>query len=149
MNNVATNVTRVSFVASDVVSDWRIERVHAVRGESLATAACLARVEGHAFSEAGTAAAWSLHGVRSNERYLEREEKQRLASIQQGLGRTASTSGALIPIRKSDGWWELSQDERRAVFEARSRHIAIGARYLPAVAAPPTTPEILGTLPTF
>ena len=40
----------------------------------------------------------------------------------------------LIPIRKADAWWELSQDERRAVFEARSRHIAIGAQYLPAIA---------------
>jgi hypothetical protein len=134
MNSVATNITRVSFVASDVVSEWRIERVHAVRGESLAAAAGLARVEGHAFSDAATAAAWTLHGVRSNERYLEREEKQRLASIQQGLGRPASNLGALIPIRKADAWWELPQDERRAVFEARSRHIAIGAQYLPAVA---------------
>ena len=134
MNNVATNITRVSFVASDVVSDWRIERVHAVRGESLATAAGLARLEGHAFSDAVGGAAWGLHGVRSNERYLEREEKQRLASIQQGLGRADSNLGALIPIRKADAWWELPQDERRAVFEARSRHIAIGAQYLPAVA---------------
>ncbi len=134
MTDLATNITRVSFIASDAVSEWRIERVHAVRGESLAPAAGLARVEGHAFSDADTAAAWALHGVRSNERYLEREEKQRLASIQQGLGRAASTAGALIPIRKADAWWELSQDERRAVFEARSRHIAIGAHYLPAVA---------------
>jgi Chlorite dismutase len=133
----SANITRVSFIASSVVSEWRIERVHAVRGDTLASAAGLARVEGHAFVDGGSsdsAAAWTIHGVRSNERYLEREEKQRLAPIQQGLGRPASNAGALIPIRKADAWWELPQDERRAVFEARSRHIAIGARYLPAVA---------------
>jgi len=31
-------------------------------------------------------------------------------------------------------WWELSQDERREIFEERSRHIATGLEYLPAVA---------------
>ena len=134
--SASANITRVSFIASDTVSDWRIERVRAARGEALAPAAGLVRVEGHAFVDGGgdTAAAWTIHGVRSNERYLEREEKQRLAPIQQGLGRPASNVGALIPIRKADAWWELPQDERRAVFEARSRHIAIGAQYLPAVA---------------
>ena len=108
--------------------------MHAVRGEPLAKAPRLARVEGHAFTTVKRAA-WTLHGVRSNERYLERDEKNRLVAIQQGLGRVRrATVGALIPIRKADAWWELPQDERRAVFEARSRHIAIGAQYLPAVA---------------
>jgi hypothetical protein len=32
INSVATDITRVSFAASDVVSEWRIDRVHAVRG---------------------------------------------------------------------------------------------------------------------
>jgi hypothetical protein len=138
--SASASITRVSFIASHAVSEWRIERVHAVRGETLAPAAGLARVEGHAFvdgdsgGDAAAAAAWTIHGVRSNERYLEREERQRLAPVQQGLGRPASNAGALIPIRKADAWWELPQDERRAVFEARSRHIAIGAQYLPAVA---------------
>lgn len=134
--STSANITRVSFVASHAVSEWRIERVHAVRGETLAPAAGLARVEGQAFVDGGgaAAAAWTIRGVRSNERYLEREERQRLAPVQQGLGRPASNVGALIPMRKADAWWELPQDERRAVFEARSRHIAIGAQYLPAVA---------------
>ncbi len=38
------------------------------------------------------------------------------------------------PIRKSEAWWSLPQDERRANFEERSRHIATGLKYLPAVA---------------
>jgi chlorite dismutase len=40
----------------------------------------------------------------------------------------------LIPITKAPTWWALPQDERRAIFEERSRHIATGLRYLPAVA---------------
>jgi hypothetical protein len=40
----------------------------------------------------------------------------------------------LIPIRKSAAWWDLAQDERRAIFEEQSRHTAIGLDYLPGVA---------------
>lgn len=32
------------------------------------------------------------------------------------------------------GWWELPQDERRAIFEETSHHTAIGMEFLPAVA---------------
>ena len=35
----------------------------------------------------------------------------------------------LIPIRKNEAWWALAQDERRAIFEERSHHIAIGLEY--------------------
>lgn len=31
-------------------------------------------------------------------------------------------------------WWELPQDERRAIFEEESHHTEIGLDYLPAVA---------------
>ena len=77
---------------------------------------------------------WLLRGITSNERYVVREEKVALVSKQEGLGREASTRAALIPIRKNAAWWALSQDERRDVFEAQSRHIAMGLKYLPAVA---------------
>ena len=40
----------------------------------------------------------------------------------------------LIPIRKTEAWWALAQDERRAIFEEQSRHIGVGLEYLPAVA---------------
>ena len=32
------------------------------------------------------------------------------------------------------GWWQLTQDERRDIFEERSHHVRIGAAALPAVA---------------
>lgn len=79
-------------------------------------------------------ATWLLRGITSNERYVVREEKAALVSKQEGLGREASTRAALIPIRKSAASWALPQDERREIFEARSRHIASGLKYLPAVA---------------
>ena len=50
------------------------------------------------------------------------------------LGRPQATRAALIPIRKTGWWWALAQDERRRIFEERSKHVATGLRYLPAVA---------------
>ena len=125
-------MARVSFVAG-ASGEWQVERMAAARGTTLPAAAAVSRVEGADFV-ASPEAVWILRGARSNARYLERAEKDRLISIQEGLGRPASAMAALIPIRKSDAWWELPQDERRAIFEARSRHITIGARYLPAIA---------------
>ena len=48
----------------------------------------------------------------------------------EALGNT----GSLIPVRKSSAWWDLPQDERRAIFQERSHHIQTGLEYLPAVA---------------
>jgi chlorite dismutase len=58
----------------------------------------------------------------------------RPARVQQDLSRPQATLAALIPIRKTDAWWTLAQDERRLIFEEQSRHIAIGLEYLPGVA---------------
>lgn len=79
-------------------------------------------------------AAWTLTGVTSNERYVERSERTALTAVQQPLGRPTATCAALIPIRKSKAWWGLTQDERRDVFEERSHHMVVGLEYLPAVA---------------
>ena len=54
--------------------------------------------------------------------------------MQADLGRSAAVCAALIPIRKTPAWWALAQDERRAVMEEQSHHIAIGMEYLPAIA---------------
>jgi chlorite dismutase len=79
-------------------------------------------------------AKWCLRGLTSNERYVNRFEKNRLTAKQPGLGRPQATCAALIPIRKSSAWWTLAQDERRKIFEESSRHVQIGLRYLPAIA---------------
>ena len=54
--------------------------------------------------------------------------------MQAGLGRPEATCAALIPIKKSAAWWELTQEERRQIFEDKSHHIASSLKYLPAIA---------------
>lgn len=110
---------------------WRIDSIAPVVGEGLPAADRLAVFEG---SLPPPGAAWVLRGVTSNTRYATRAEVSALAARQEGLGRPASTRAALIPIRKSEAWWALAQDERRAILEEQSRHTAIGLEYLPAVA---------------
>jgi chlorite dismutase len=123
---------RVSFVAA-AEGEWRVENIQAIVGETLPQAPAVNRIEAPEFTTPADAA-WVLRGVRSNERYVTAGEKRQLAALQQGLGRPASRRAVLIPILKSAAWWELAQDERRAIFEQQSAHIAIGSRYLPAIA---------------
>jgi chlorite dismutase len=104
-----------------------------VTGEPV-PAASRVRVVAGPVAQPPAGASWLLRGITSNERYVVREEKVALVSKQEDLGREASARAALIPIRKNTAWWALPQDERREIFEAQSRHIAIGLKYLPAVA---------------
>jgi chlorite dismutase len=104
-----------------------------VRGEALAAVDYLAVLEGRRAS-APDGSAWALRGVTSHERYVTRAEHATLAARQPPLGRPETTRAALIPLRKTEAWWALSQDERRAVFEEHSHHIAVGLEYLPSVA---------------
>lgn len=112
---------------------WRVDRVDCVAGEPISTVSRVSVVAG-TLAQLPQEASWLLRGMTSNERYVVRDEKTSLVSKQEGLGREASTQAALIPIRKNAAWWSLPQDERRTIFEAQSRHIAIGLKYLPAVA---------------
>ncbi|MDP1961249.1 MAG: chlorite dismutase family protein [Reyranella sp.] len=110
------------------VGAWNVTRVAAVRGAALAT---VARIDKGVRPVAD--AAWVLSGVTSNLRYTNTAEKRVLDATPSVLGRPAATRAALIPITKSAAWWALAQDERRAVLEEQSRHIAIGSEYLAAV----------------
>ena len=59
----------------------------------------------------------------------------KLSSNQATFGaRPEATHAAIILISKSHTWWALTQDERRALFEEKSKHNAIGMKALPAVA---------------
>jgi hypothetical protein len=120
----------VTFAAGET-GPWRIVRNKAVIGEGLGTASHLAMHEG---TMGDVSAAWRLRGITSNTRYTTRAETDALRARQQGLGRVHASCAALIPIRKSAAWWDLAQDERRAIVEERSRHITIGLDYVPAVA---------------
>lgn len=110
--------------------DWLIERVSAVSGECLPPAARLSMLEGRTVANG---LAWQLHGVVSNPRYSTTAELQQLAAVSPPLGRPETTCAALIPIKKTDAWWTMGQDERRAIFEDRSKHIAKSMKHLPAV----------------
>jgi hypothetical protein len=130
--NVPSTDRLFSFIGGSA-GPWLVDSMHAVAGEPMSAASRLSVIAGPV-AQAPQGASWLLRGMTSNERYVVREEKVALVSKQEGLGRQASTRAALIPIRKNAAWWALPQDERRAIFEARSRHIAIGLKYLPAVA---------------
>jgi hypothetical protein len=107
---------------------WKVLRQTVEKGAPLAP---VARVEKGAHAAAD--AAWALSGVTSNLRYTNAGEKRVLDATPSVLGRAAATRAALIPITKSAAWWALAQDERRAVLEEQSHHIAIGSDYLAAV----------------
>jgi len=115
---------------------WRVTSVSPVTGEPLPFMPALSVVDGDAVSLplVPSRNAWRLVGVPSTLRYTERTEKQQLTAVQCGLGRIEATCAALIPIRKSQAWWELTQEERRKIFEDRSHHIASSLRFLPAIA---------------
>jgi len=111
---------------------WRIDSVTPVTGETLPTAPRLEIVEAPLAERSGSA--WSLRGITSNIRYSTRAELDAFAARQEGLGRPLCTRAAFIPIRKASSWWNLAQDERRALLAEQSHHITIGLEYLPAVA---------------
>jgi hypothetical protein len=122
----------VSF-AGGVVGDWRVDWMDEVRGPGLERVDCLAVIEGPVVP-IPTGARWVLQGVTSHELYVTRQEHEALLAIQEQLGRPTATRAALIPIKKSADWWALPQDERRAILEERSHHIATGIEYLPDIA---------------
>lgn len=111
---------------------WRVTALTPVTGAALTPVSHLS-IEAAPALDAPTPA-WRLTGVASHVRYVERAEKTALGAVQAGLGRPEAVCAALIPIRKSAAWWDLTQDERRAIFEDQSHHIAGSLKYLPAVA---------------
>jgi chlorite dismutase len=114
--------------------NWQVMSVTSVAGDGLTTASHLAVAPSASLAPGVSDAGWRLTGVASHVRYVERAEKTALVAVQAGLGRPEATRAALIPIRKSPAWWDLTQEERRRIFEDKSRHIADSMKYLPAIA---------------
>lgn len=134
MSTITERPLFVSFVAG-TSGLWQIDRIDSYIGETLPAAVRLDVLEssdGPAMTTEG--AKWILRGVTSNLRYTTRSEADELTVRQEGLGRAEAKRAALIPIRKSAAWWALAQDERRLIFEERSRHTTIGLEYLPSIA---------------
>jgi len=123
----------VSFVGSDV-GTYRVLRMETVVGAPLAPVTAVTSHAQHVALDGVPVSAWVLRGTSTHVRYVEQSEQNTLRAVQPALGRQDCSHAALIPIRKSDAWWDLPQDERRAIFEARSQHIAATLKYLPAIA---------------
>lgn len=92
---------------------WQVQRIVPGIGDSLPSAPRLSMIEG-AVSDHGHA--WQLRGVVSNPRYSTASELKQLTTVSPPLGRPGATAAALIPIRKSETWWRMGQDERREIF---------------------------------
>jgi hypothetical protein len=121
----------IRFVGGSV-GVWRVLAIHSVLGDVLPQVERVALCGGN--EALPLESKWTLSGVTSNVRYVERSEQKELASKQAPLGRSEATMAALIPIRKTMAWWNLTQEERRSIFETKSHHIVEGIKYLPSVA---------------
>ncbi|WP_035671341.1 chlorite dismutase family protein [Flavobacterium sp. 83] len=125
------NTTIFDFIG-DTTGEWKVTLMVALKGESIEPVSHIKRVSSSLIlSNEGI---WSLKGIVSNLRYTEKEDKEKLLAIQEDLGRPEATLAAFIPIRKSEAWWNLAQDERRKIMENKSQHTQIGMKYLPAIA---------------
>jgi len=125
-----TNSRATVFLGGDK-GIWKVDSLQTVVGEGLSQ---ISRLTIATNSDLPKAYNWALTGVASNVRYVERPEKNELQAIQAPLGRPIAKCAALIPIQKSQAWWDLTQEERREIFESKSHHIAASMKYLPAVA---------------
>lgn len=112
---------------------WRVQDVRSILGAGLDPVERLDIVAG-AIATPPPGSTWVLRSVASNIRYANRDELDTLRAIQPDLNRAEAVSAVLIPIKKSARWWELAQNERRAIFEEQSHHTAVGLEYLPGVA---------------
>ncbi|WP_296185819.1 chlorite dismutase [Pseudomonas sp. UBA1879] len=128
----ATSQRLFNFIAGEQ-GPWQIRSNTNLVGAPLPTASRL-EVVGSCTAPLQYVSAWQLQGITSNDRYVTRDEKTALTARQPDLGRSSATCAALIALRKHSGWWGLTQDERRTIVEEQSNHIAIGMKYLPAIA---------------
>ncbi|MFE4108540.1 chlorite dismutase family protein [Almyronema epifaneia] len=123
---------RYSFVGGKQ-GQWQVVEVRGVIGAALEPVERL-DVINDAVTTSLAESAWVLQSFISNIRYSKRDELTMLRAVQPELNRAEAVVAVLIPIKKSAQWWELAQDERRAIFEEESHHTAVGLEYLPGVA---------------
>jgi len=131
-HETGANPRLFTFVGGNV-GKWSVVATKAAIGDPLAATERLDVVHGPIPILPETAK-WALRGVTSNLRYVTHTERELLQINQAELDRPEATLAALIPIRKSTAWWDMSQDERRRIFEESSQHVKTGMRFLPAIA---------------
>jgi len=129
----ANHLTNTFDFVAGSSGNWKITKVSPFLGEAMEFAPFLNVIPTTDLG-ATVSGKWILRGQVSNLRYTTADEKKALTAIQAGLGRPEATMAALIPIKKSEEWWAMAQDERRAIFADQSDHTKIGLNYLPGVA---------------
>lgn len=135
--------SRIFFQPEGRVSRYTLDAVQAVSGPvpaALASARTLVRLES-AFpippdldaSEGDSFC--SFRGMTRHLHYTNAVQRLELnARSHAELGPSGQTTAVLIPIRKSEDWWQLAQDERQSHFHEGGPgkpegHTAIGMRY--------------------
>lgn len=121
----------ISFVGASS-GTWQVLSVKAIKGETLPTVKAIQVLKGQEPIYLDVHE-WVLKAFISNLRYTERSEKAALDASSIPLGNPSHTMAALIPIKKTKDWWAMTQEERRAIFETKSQHIAKSMPYLPYV----------------
>ncbi len=110
------------------VTHYSVREVVAIRGDtlsSIAPASTFVRIE----SASELVSGGELAGVTQHVVYTNADQRHELAAI------SATPSGpcaVLIPIKKSDAWWSLAQDERYARFHglpSARGHYDVGSAY--------------------
>lgn len=109
---------RYSFIGGEQ-GRWRVVDIGGISGPSLEPVKRVNVVNG-AILTLPFDSSWVLQSFSSNIRYAMRDEINTLQAVQPGLNRSEAISAVLIPIKKSVQWWEMAQDERRAIFEEQS-----------------------------
>ena len=78
-----------------------------------------------------------FRGVTQHLHYTNKEDKEKLLTESCGeMDPSPSTHAVIIPIRKSSGWWALTQDQRQAFFhktKANEGHTNIGRPFAGSV----------------
>jgi chlorite dismutase len=115
-----------------ISGNWKVISMNTLKGEPIEEVSYISKTPSSLLQSNN--GIWTLKGIISNLRYTEKEDKEKLNAIQERLDRPQSTLAAIIPIKKSDSWWNLAQDERRQIMENKSKHTHIGMQYLPAIA---------------
>ena len=87
---------RLFTCAGGATGVWRIVQMKTIVGEPLPQVEFLNITSETLSAAPGTQ--WLLRGITSNERYVERDEKNRLAAKQPALGRPEAVRAALIPM---------------------------------------------------
>ncbi|MDX1976658.1 MAG: chlorite dismutase family protein [Pseudanabaenaceae cyanobacterium bins.68] len=123
---------RFSFIGGKQ-GQWRVLEVREIIGSALQATERL-HILNQKIDLPPQDSAWNLQCFTSNIRYSTRLEQDQLKTVQPPLDRQEAVRAVLIPIKKRNSWWELAQDQRRAIFEEQSHHTAVGIEYLPRVA---------------